>query len=95
VPEMAAPAPKPGAHREAALNSALGGAGAGGAPLAVLRERARAAYDGLELPRWRRSGFWQTSFEDLDLGALTSPAHAPDPALPAILAGGERGGVVV
>ena len=44
----------------------------------MLRERARAAYDALELPRWRRSGFWQTSFEELDLDALAPRTHAPD-----------------
>jgi Fe-S cluster assembly protein SufD len=92
VPEAT---PKAGAHREATLNSALAGAGAGGAPLAVLRERARAAYEALELPRWRRSGFWKTSFEDLDLGALAPRTHAPDPALPAILEGGAHAGVLV
>ena len=52
MPEAAAP--KPGAAREATLNATLGGRGAGGAPLSVLRERARIAYDALELPRWRR-----------------------------------------
>jgi hypothetical protein len=69
-------APKPGAAREATLNATLGGRGAGGAPLSVLRERARVAYDALELPRWRRSGFWQTSFEDLDLDSPASAALA-------------------
>ena len=62
----------------------------------MLRERARVAYDALELPRWRRSGFWQTSFEDLDLDALRLLArHAPDPALPAILTGQRSAGVLV
>ena len=88
-------APKPGAAREATLNAALGGRGAGGAPLAVLRERARVAYDALELPRWRRSGFWQTSFEDLDLDALAPRTHAPDATLPAILADQRSAGVLV
>jgi len=92
VPEAA---PKAGAHRQATLNSALAGAGAGGAPLAVLRERARAAYDELELPRWRRSGFWQTSFEDLDLAALAPRSHGPAPERPAILGDAPHAGVLV
>ena len=86
---------KPGAAREATLNAALGGRGAGGAPLAELRERARAAYEALELPRWRRSGFWQTSFEELDLDALAARPQPPDATLPAILAGQRRAGVLV
>ena len=94
MPEHGA-APKPGAHREATLNHALAGRGAGGAPLAELRERARDAYERLELPRFRRSGFWQTSFEDLDLAALEARTHAPDAALPAILDGHEHAGVLV
>ena len=88
-------APKPGAAREATLNAALAGRGAGGAPLGVLRERARAAYDALELPRWRRSGFWQTSFEELDLEALAPRTHAPDATLPTILSGQRSAGVLV
>jgi Fe-S cluster assembly protein SufD len=90
-----AAAPKVGAHREASLNAALAGRGAGGAPLAELRSRARTAYERLELPRWRRSGFWQTSFEDLDLDALRPRTHAPDETLPAILEGAARAGVLV
>jgi Fe-S cluster assembly protein SufD len=86
---------KPGAAREATLNAALGGRGAGGAPLAELRERARAAYEALELPRWRRSGFWQTSFEELDLDALSARPQPPDATLPAILAGQRSAGVLV
>ncbi len=76
---------KPGAAREATLNAALAGAGAGGAPLAQLRARAQTAYDALELPRWRRSGFWQTSFQELDLDALAPITRAPDATVPAIL----------
>ena len=75
VPERAvgaAPAVKPGRHREATLYHALHGAGAAGdgRTLAQLREAARAAYERLELPVWRRSGFWTTSLQDLDLDAL-------------------------
>jgi Fe-S cluster assembly protein SufD len=94
VPE-AAPAPKAGTAREATLNHALAGRGAGGAPLAALRERARHAHDSLELPRWRRSGFWQTSFADLDLAALAPITHAPDALLPEIVREQRNAGVLV
>ncbi len=72
---------KPGRHREAALYHALHGAGAGdGRTLAQLREAALQAYERLELPVWRRSGFWSTSFQSLDLDALeTSVAGAGRP----------------
>ncbi len=68
----AAPAAvKPGRHREASLYHALHGAGAGdGRTLAELRAAALAAYDGSELPVWRRSGFWTTTFAELDEGLL-------------------------
>jgi len=95
TPPASAPAPKPGAAQEATLNAALAGRGAGGAPLAQLRARASAAYDALELPRWRRSGFWQTSFQELDLDALAPIVRAPDPTVPEILAGAEHAGVLV
>jgi len=49
VPE---PGAKPGSPPVATLYGALDSRGAAGAPLAVLRERARAAYDSLELPYW-------------------------------------------
>jgi Fe-S cluster assembly scaffold protein SufB len=62
---------KAGRHREATLYHALGGAGAGdGRTLAQLREAALKAYESSELPIWRRSGFWTTSLQDLDLDAL-------------------------
>ncbi|HSZ14511.1 MAG TPA: SufD family Fe-S cluster assembly protein [Solirubrobacteraceae bacterium] len=62
---------KPGRHREATLYHALAGAGAGGKrTLAELREAALRAYEELELPVWRRSGFWSTSVQTLDLDAL-------------------------
>jgi len=76
----ATPAPmKPGRHREATLYHALAGSGAGdGRSLAQLREAALAAYDRSELPVWRRSGFWTTSLQSLDLQALaTQPSPAP------------------
>ena len=92
---MPEPARKPGSPPEATLNAALAGRGAGGAPLAELRARASAAYDTLELPRWRRSGFWQTSFQELDLDALAPITHGPDPRLPEIVAGQRNAGVLV
>jgi len=78
-PERDAPRAKAGRHREATLNYALSGAGAGdGRTLQQLRAAARAAYDELELPVWRRSGFWTTSLQDLDLDALDPFAGGPD-----------------
>ncbi len=71
-------AAKPGRHRDATLYHALHGAGAGdGRTLAELREAALRAYESQELPVWRRSGFWTTSFEGLDLDALEVRHHAP------------------
>ncbi len=62
---------KAGRHREASLYHALGGSGAGdGRTLDELREAALRAYEKLELPVWRRSGFWTTSLRELDLEAL-------------------------
>jgi Fe-S cluster assembly protein SufD len=86
VTNGAAPAQaKAGRHREATLYHALAGAGAGdGRTLAQLREAALKAYEASELPIWRRSGFWTTSLQDLDLdplevGAETSaPTSVPD-----------------
>jgi Fe-S cluster assembly protein SufD len=70
---------KPGRHREATLYHALAGAGAGdGRTLAQLREVALAHFYKAELPVWRRSGFWTTSLESLDLDSLESqPSPAP------------------
>jgi Fe-S cluster assembly scaffold protein SufB len=68
VPEVAV---KPGRHREATLYHALAGAGAGdGRTLAQLREIALAHFYTSDLPIWRRSGFWTTSLQTLDLDAL-------------------------
>lgn len=62
---------KAGRHREATLYRALAGTGAGdGRTLQELRTAALAAFEREELPVWRRSGFWTTSFGDLDLDAL-------------------------
>ncbi len=66
---------KPGRHREASLYHALHGAGAGdGRTLAQLREAASAHYYTSDLPVWRRSGFWTTSLQSLDLDALDAQA---------------------
>jgi Fe-S cluster assembly protein SufD len=92
VPELAR---KPGSAREATLNTALAGRGAGPAPLAALRERARAAYEAEELPRWRRSGFWQTSFAEIDTGELRPITHGPDPTLPQLILDQRNAGVLV
>jgi Fe-S cluster assembly protein SufD len=68
---------KAGRHREATLYHALAGAGAGdGRSLEQLREAAREAYESLELPVWRRSGFWTTTLASLDLDALQSEPQA-------------------
>ncbi|HXC45676.1 MAG TPA: SufD family Fe-S cluster assembly protein [Solirubrobacteraceae bacterium] len=73
MPEVAV---KPGRHREASLYHALAGAGAGdGRTLAELRSAALAACDHSELPVWRRSGFWTTTFAELNLDALAERTH--------------------
>jgi Fe-S cluster assembly protein SufD len=69
----ARPRTKAGTHREATLYHTLHGNGAGdGRSLQELRDAARAAYDSLELPVWRRSGFWTTTLADLELESLTT-----------------------
>jgi Fe-S cluster assembly scaffold protein SufB len=80
-------AAKPGRHRESRLYHALHGAGTGdGRTLEQLREAALKAYESEELPVWRRSGFWTTSFEGLDLDALEVRHHPPGgEALPKIV----------
>jgi Fe-S cluster assembly protein SufD len=76
---------KPGRHREATLYNALHGAGASdGHTLEQLREAALEAYEALKLPVWRRSGFWTTSFAELDLSALQVRHHEAG-ALPEIV----------
>jgi Fe-S cluster assembly protein SufD len=64
-------------------------------PLADSRALALAAYERLPLPNWRRSGFWTTSLEQLDLDALETRTHAPDEATPGFLAGAPAAGVLV
>jgi Fe-S cluster assembly protein SufD len=97
----AAPAKvKAGRHREATLYEALAGAGAGdGRWLQQLRADALAAFQMLEPPVWRRSGFWTTSLQDLDLDALGSDQAGEANAVPAVvsrtLADRSRGGRIV
>jgi Fe-S cluster assembly scaffold protein SufB len=68
---------KSGRHREASLYHALAGAGASdGRSLAELRAAALKTYESLELPVWRRSGFWTTTLRSLDLDALDTHAAA-------------------
>ena len=70
------PSLKPGRHREATLYHALAGAGApSGRTLAQLRAAALRSYETSELPIWRRSGFWTTSLQGLDLDALEVQAE--------------------
>jgi Fe-S cluster assembly scaffold protein SufB len=85
-----AAAVKPGRHREASLYHALAGAGAGdGRTLAELRAAALAAFERSELPVWRRSGFWTTSFAELEEGLLI-PAEHPGEARTADIAEGGK-----
>jgi Fe-S cluster assembly protein SufD len=66
---------KPGAAKQATLYRALDGAGAGdGRSVDELRAAALQAYERLDLPSWRRSGFWTTRLRDLDLDEL-EPQH--------------------
>jgi Fe-S cluster assembly protein SufD len=96
VPKAArAPGAKAGSAPPATLNRALGGAGTERAPLAELRARAAGAYARLELPSWRRSGFWTTSLEDLDVEALEVRTHPTQTAEPAFLEGQRSAGVLV
>jgi Fe-S cluster assembly scaffold protein SufB len=89
---------KAGRHREATLYEALHGAGAGdGRTLAQLREAALQAYETLELPVWRRSGFWSTSLQDLDLDSLQTSVQqdgVPD-VVTRTLPDGPRAGRIV
>jgi Fe-S cluster assembly scaffold protein SufB len=84
VPEVAV---KPGRHREATLYHALAGAGAGnGRTLEQLREAALKSFETTELPIWRRSGFWTTSLQSLDLDALeTQPMPSEPGAVPEVV----------
>ncbi|MHB8242533.1 MAG: SufB/SufD family protein [Solirubrobacteraceae bacterium] len=89
---------KAGRHREASLYHALAGAGAGdGRTLEQLREAAREAYESSELPIWRRSGFWTTTLQALELDTLD--AHAKGQGVPDVvtrtLPDGPRAGRIV
>jgi Fe-S cluster assembly protein SufD len=76
---------KPGGHREATLYRALAGAGAGdGRTLPELRADALRAYESLELPVWRRSGFWSTSLQKLELDALQGAQGSTGEASPTV-----------
>ena len=79
LPEAGARSTKPGAARQATLYQPLAGAGAGanGRSPEELRAAALEAYESLELPSWRRSGFWTTSLRDLDFDALEPRHHEP------------------
>jgi Fe-S cluster assembly scaffold protein SufB len=89
---------KPGRHREASLYHALAGAGAGdGRTLEELRAAALAAYESSELPVWRRSGFWTTTLQALELDKLDSHTAAdgvPD-VVSRTLPDGPRAGRIV
>jgi Fe-S cluster assembly protein SufD len=78
---------KPGRHREASLYHALAGAGAGnGRTLEQLRAAALKSYETSELPVWRRSGFWTTTLQTLDLDALdVAPGSPESGVVPAVV----------
>jgi Fe-S cluster assembly scaffold protein SufB len=81
--------------REATLRSALDGAGTPRMTLADSRARARESFERLPLPTWRRSGFWTTSLESLDLDSLTIRERVASGGRPAFLADAPAGGVLV
>lgn len=82
----------PPREREATLYKPLAGAGwrAGANPTEIkdhnqaralaerMRKEALAAYERLELPVWRRSNFWTTSFERLAIEELAPRHHDPN-----------------
>jgi len=78
---------KPGRHREATLYHALAGRGAGaGHTLEELRAAALESFRTSELPVWRRSGFWTTSLQALDLETLeVRPGKGAPGALPEVV----------
>jgi len=76
---------KKGAARAATLYQPLEGRGAGdGRSVEEIRAAALEAYERLEAPTWRRSGFWTTSLRDLDLDAL-EPRHVEPGGVPAVV----------
>jgi Fe-S cluster assembly protein SufD len=91
---------KPGRHREATLYHALAGAGAGnGRTLEQLREAALKSFETSELPVWRRSGFWTTSLQSLDVQALSTQPPTVGAGVPDVvtrtLPDGPRAGRIV
>ncbi len=94
--EAGTPAPrKAGTSRDATLYKAIAGVGAndGTKDLATQRAEALEAYERLELPVWRRSGFWTTSLKNLELDALAPRSTGTVPgALPEL---GARSGRIV
>ncbi len=97
MPETVTPTAAPrkrGSARAATLYRALAGSGSTGT-LAELRAQALAAFERLELPTWRRSGFWRTSLDALDLDGLANRTYAADATLPSILGPGPRAGAIV
>jgi Fe-S cluster assembly protein SufD len=64
-----------------------------------LRDEARQRYEGEEVPKWRRSGFWTTSLAKLELGSLEPRSYEAVDVLPPLVADaigeGELGGLVV
>ncbi|MGI8802599.1 MAG: SufB/SufD family protein [Solirubrobacteraceae bacterium] len=93
MPDTATPR-KRGTAREAVLYRALSGAGSSGT-LDEIRAAALVAYDRLGLPTWRRSGFWRTSLDELDLAAVENRTYPADAELPSTLGDGPRAGVLV
>lgn len=92
------PERKPGAAEAAKLYHALAGAGAGGETsggLTEIRAQARTAFEALPLPAWRRSGFWRTSFEDLELDELEPRGYPADDHRPAAVADEDLAGLLV
>ena len=85
MPEAGARSTKAGAARQATLYQPLDGAGAGGTrTVEEIRAAALSAYERLEPPTWRRSGFWTTTLRDVDLDALETQHHEPG-EVPAIV----------
>lgn len=77
---------KKGAARAATLYQPLEGRGAGdGRSVEEIRAGALEAFERLDMPSWRRSGFWTTNLRDLDLSAL-EPKHVAPGAIPAVVA---------
>ncbi|MDX6697665.1 MAG: Fe-S cluster assembly protein SufD [Solirubrobacteraceae bacterium] len=81
----AARSTKPGAARAATLYQPLEGGGAGdGRGVEEIRAAALEAFEHLDMPTWRRSGFWTTHLRDLDLGAL-EPRHVEAGEIPEVV----------